>query len=219
MAILNRHRRGQRGHTVWIQCRYDGALSGVLHSAGLGGVVTLTVDGDSRLRSHQQLDLNARKGRFGVVYMRGIASQAGCGFDETSPGEDTLAIDYTLSFPEAGVRVQVKTTKRYAVDGQEPELTYSVEDSWVQKWSRVQVPLYFVIVVVPASSEAWVAHEDAGTSLPGTAAYWVRLSPRQFESSKTIRVPRSQRVTAATMELWHADVLELFRPLSTGVSS
>lgn len=164
------------------------------------------------LLPHQQLDLNARKGRYGVVYMRAIAGQVGCGFAETSPGEDFLAIDHTLDFPEASVRVQVKTTKKYALAGDDEFLAWSAKDSWIQKWSRAKVPLYFVVVVVPDDSGSWLAHDEAGTLLVGTAAYWARMTPDQFSESKTIKVPRSQRVTADTLVGWHDDVLSLFTP-------
>lgn len=162
----------------------------------------------------QQLDLNARKGRFGVVYMRAIASQAGCGFNETSPGEDTLAIDHTLDFPEGAVRVQVKTTASMSIDDDDEYLSFSAEDKWIEKWARVQVPLYFVIVVVPSVSDSWLNHDTAGTQMVRTAAYWVRLTPGQFESTKTIKVPRSQRVTVETIPTWHADLCALFTPIA-----
>lgn len=162
------------------------------------------------LLPHQQLDLTARKGRFGVVYMRAIAGQAGCGFSETSPGEDTLAIDHTLDFPEGAVRVQVKTTAAAAIDDTAEHLSFSAQDAWIDKWARVRVPLYFVIVVVPKVSDAWLSHDEAGTQLAGTAAFWVRLNASQFESSKTIKVPRSQRVTLATIPAWHQDLCALF---------
>ncbi|MEX8057406.1 DUF4365 domain-containing protein [Microbacterium sp. 16-032] len=160
----------------------------------------------------QQLDLNARKGRFGVVYMRAIAGQAGCGFNETSPGEDTLAVDHVLDFPEGSVRVQVKTTATMAIDDDDEYLSFSAEDKWITKWARVQVPLYFVIVVVPSVSDSWLAHDVNGTQMVKTAAYWVRLAPEQFDTTKTIKVPRAQRVTLETIPTWHTDLVNLYTP-------
>lgn len=165
-----------------------------------------------QLQPHQQLDLNSRKGRYGIVYLRAIAGQAGCGFNETSPGEDTLAIDYTLDFPEGGVRVQVKTSAQYMIDGDDEFLSFSAEDKWIAKWARIQVPLYFVIVVVPNDSGSWLNHDVTGTQMVRTAAYWVRLAPGQFDNSKTIKVPRAQRVTIDTLPQWHQDLCELFTP-------
>ncbi|AQX79636.1 hypothetical protein BWO91_06220 [Plantibacter flavus] len=160
----------------------------------------------------QQLDLNARKGRFGIVYMRAIAGQAGCGFNETPSGEDTLAIDYSLEFPEGPVRVQVKTTAAQAIDGDGEFLTFSAEDKWIEKWSRCMVPVYFVIVVVPSVSDSWLTHDLAGTQMVRTAAYWARLMPDSFEGTKTIKVPRIQRVTLETIPTWHADLLAMYDP-------
>lgn len=160
----------------------------------------------------QQLDLNARKGRFGIVYMRAIAGQAGCGFTETSPGEDTLAIDHFVEFPEGSVRVQVKTTATAAIDDSDEYLSFSAEDKWIAKWARAQVPLYFVIVVVPSVSDSWLAHDSTGTQMVGTAAYWVRLTAGQFDTTKTIKVPRAQRVTLDTIPTWHDDLMKLYMP-------
>ncbi|MBO3663877.1 DUF4365 domain-containing protein [Microbacterium stercoris] len=164
------------------------------------------------LLPHQQLDLNARKGRYGVVYMRAVAGQAGCGFTETSPGEDTLAIDYTLEFPEGAVRVQVKTSAQYQIDGDDDFLSFGVKDEWIAKWARTKLPIYFVIVVVPNDSGSWLNHDITGTQMVRTAAYWVRLQPGQFATTKTIKIPRSQRVTSETLPQWHLDFCALFTP-------
>lgn len=171
-----------------------------------------TAPAKEELLPHQHLHLNARKGRYGVAYLRAIAGQAGCGFGETPPGEDTLAFDYTLDFPEAGARVQVKTSAQYQIDGDDDYLTFSAKDKWIKKWSRIKVPLYFVIVVVPDDSGSWLTHDTNGTLMVRTAAYWVRLTPATFDKTKTIKVPRSQRVTVGTIPLWHQDLCDLFTP-------
>jgi len=158
----------------------------------------------------QQLDLNARKGRFGVVYMRAIAGQAGCGLNESGPGEDTLAVDLTLEFPEGAVRVQVKTTASMTIDDDDEYLSFSATDKWIAKWDRNQNPVYFVIVVVPGVSDSWLAHDANGTQMVRTAAYWVRLTPGTFAETKTIKVPRAQRVTLETIPMWHTDLVGLY---------
>ena len=164
------------------------------------------------LSPHQTLTLNARKGRYGVAYLRAVAGQAGCNFYETSPGEDVLAVDCLLEYPESNVRVQVKTTKRYTIDGSNAEITYSAEDKWIQKWAASMLPVYFVVVVVPDDSATWLNHDNGGTHMVRTAAYWVRIDPAEFESSKTIRIPRAQRLDASTIAVWHDDLRKLYTP-------
>lgn len=168
------------------------------------------------LAPHQTLVLNTRKGRFGVAYVRTIAGQAGCSFRETSPDEDVMAVDCTVDFPEGDARVQVKATKKYKISGSDEFITYYAEESWMEKWARTAVPLYFIVVVVPDTSPEWLEHADHGTLLVRTAAYWVRLQPDQFKSSNKILVPRAQRLTEATFVEWHSDLCALYGFETTG---
>lgn len=148
-----------------------------------------------------------RQARYGVVYMRALAGQVGCLFNETAPGEDVLAIDCQVEFRESIVRVQVKTTYQYAIDGDEDHFSYTASDHWIDSWADSHVPVYFVVVVLPDDSGAWLDHHDAGTQMHRTAAYWVRIDAAALRESPTIRVPRSQRVTADTLSTWHDDLV------------
>lgn len=151
-----------------------------------------------------------RQARYGVVYMRALAGQVGCLFNETAPGEDVLAIDCNIEFPENIVRVQVKTTYQYAIDGDDDHLTYTATPHWIEKWEQSHVPVYFVVVVVPNDSAQWLDHHDGGTHMFRTAAYWVRIDAAVLRESPTIRVPRSQRVKADTLAIWHNDLVSGF---------
>ncbi|MGX5680262.1 DUF4365 domain-containing protein [Schumannella luteola] len=148
-----------------------------------------------------------RQARYGVVYMRALAGQVGCLFNETPPGEDVLAVDCSIEFRENIVRVQVKTTYRYAIDGDEDHLTYTATPHWIEAWGDSHVPVYFVVVVLPDDSGVWLDHHDGGTDMHRTAAYWVRIDPAALRESPTIRVPRSQRVMADTLTIWHDDLV------------
>ena len=167
----------------------------------------------TRLEPHQTLDLTQRKGRYGIVYMRAIAGQAGCLFTEPDSGEDALAVDHSIGFPEGPVYVQVKTTKRHAVNGTNPEFTYTAHDDWIRKWTGALLPIYFVVVLVPEDSAQWLEHDGDGTRMVRTAAYWCLIDPGQFAHSKTVHVPRSQRVTADTLVGWRSDLVGLFTPI------
>lgn len=152
------------------------------------------------------LGVDQRQARFGVVYMRALASQVGCLFNETGPGEDVLAVDCNVEYPENIVRVQVKTTRSHSID-EAQHFSYTASDYWIERWSESHVPVYFVVVVMPGDSRQWLDHHDAGTTMVGTAAYWVRIDPIALLDSPTIRVPRDQRVTASTLVAWHDDLL------------
>lgn len=159
------------------------------------------------------LDLNSRKGRYGVVYMRAIAAAAGCGFVETPPGEDVLAVDCSIVFPENAVRVQIKTTHTHAIDGTNQRLTYTATQHWVDSWAQAQVPVYFVVVVVPDDSGLWLNHHVGGTDLVQTAAYWSRVVPSDFgPTSMAVSGYRSQRVDSTTMSLWQQQLIDDYGP-------
>jgi hypothetical protein len=162
------------------------------------------------------LTLDGRKGVFGVVYMRAIAAAAGCGFSETSPGEDVLAVDCSIVFPQNVVRVQVKTTHTHAIDGTNPRLSYTASQHWVDSWSAAQVPVYFVVVVAPDDSDLWLNHHAAGTDLFRTAAYWSRIAPGEFSpGSMGVSALRSQRIDATTLGIWQQQLISDYGPRGT----
>jgi hypothetical protein len=61
--------------------------------------MAIMVDGVGHARDGiATLDTNRAKSRFGVAYVRAVCSQAGVGFQETSPDEDVLAVDGNVEF-------------------------------------------------------------------------------------------------------------------------
>lgn len=149
------------------------------------------------------LDANRAKSRFGVAYVRAVCSQAGVGFQETSPDEDVLAVDGNVEFEIASARVQVKCTGRFRLNGGSTA-TWPIDEAWRQHWKRSGVPVYFVLVIVdPDDQLEWLHHQDAAT-LHRAAAFWVRVDTLPDE--KNIAVPKAQRLTADTLRLWAEDV-------------
>jgi hypothetical protein len=148
--------------------------------------------------------------------MRAVAAAAGCGFSETDPGEDVLAVDCSIVFPENAVRVQIKTTHSHAIDGTNPHLSYTATQHWVDSWALAQVPVYFVVVVVPDDSGLWLDHNIDGTNLVRTAAYWSRIVPGQFKpGGMGVSALRSQRVDSATMSIWQQQLVDDYGPRGT----
>lgn len=148
------------------------------------------------------LTLNGRRARYGVSYLRSVCAQAGVGFSETSPDEDVLAIDCEVAFAEGSVRVQVKCTSGLTLAGKTK--SWRLKSAWLQKWHQSLVPVYFVLVVVPKNESAWLTHPADGT-LHKSAAFWERVPSSVAATS--ISIPKSQRLTVDTLEVWHADFL------------
>lgn len=164
----------------------------------------MTLSGLSMPSSSMSLD--TCKARYGIAYVRAICSQAGVPFNENEQDEDVLAIDCEVKFPQASVRVQVKCTSRWRITGK--SISWPVEDKWVRKWEANEVPVYFVVVIVPARLDQWLRHDPSGT-FHRTAAYWVRL--QRGTITTRVKVPKEQRLTAATIADWHRDLLSVFR--------
>jgi Domain of unknown function (DUF4365) len=160
-------------------------------------------------RPYATLDTNGRKARYGISYVRSICCQAGVTMTETEPDSDVLAVDCSVMFREADVRVQVKCTSQWTIDGK--SLTYPVEEGWIRKWDECKVPVYFAAVIVPSDPDTWLRHDKDGT-FHSTAAFWVRLVPGTVSTS--IAVPKDQRLTLDTIKIWHSDLLALFTPRS-----
>jgi hypothetical protein len=159
------------------------------------------------------LSANGSKARFGVAYLRAICSQAGVGFTETSIDEDVLAVDGEVNFELASARVQVKCTGGFKIQSG-PTATWPTEESWWNKWRRSAVPVYFVLVVMdPDEQTTWLDHRTDGT-LHRAAGFWVRVD--RLPTTKSIAVPKEQRLTAETIRRWGADVDACFNDPSHG---
>lgn len=173
------------------------------NAAGITGV------SPSAILSHalRTLEPNGQKARYGVSYVRAVCAQAGIGMDETSPDEDVLATDCTIKFAEGDVRVQVKCTSALKVTGR--SASWRLDDGWVRKWEDCLLPVYFVLVMVPDDSTTWLNHRR-GDTVHRAAAFWCRIKTNELGSR--INIPKSQRLTAGTLERWHADLIDVFTP-------
>ena len=150
---------------------------------------------------------STRKARYGVAYLRSICAQAGVGMKETPADEDVLAVDCSVEFAEAAVRVQVKCTSQFTIGGR--SASWQLEDSWIRAWSNSRVPVYFVLVIVGDTIPDWLDHQHDGTH-HRAAAFWRRLPPPPGASR--VQVPKAQRLTADTLLQWHQDLVAVFTP-------
>jgi hypothetical protein len=169
-------------------------------TAQCGGVIVSQVVGT--------LTANGQKARYGVAYLRHICAQAGVPMTETSPDEDVMAVDCSLDFLEASVRVQVKCSSAFSMRGR--SASWLLEESWVRKWRQFRTPLYFVLVKVTNDASQWLQHLDDGT-MHRTMAYWKKVEQADLNASG-ITLLRGNRLAAATLGQWHSDLLRSYRP-------
>jgi len=164
-------------------------------------MVNMTDDGN--VPDLAPLTSNGAKARYGVAHLRAICSQAGVAFVEISVDEDVMAFDGLVSFADVDVRVQVKCTGGFRINGGRTA-SWWAEEHWWQKW-RTKNPLYFVLVVMdPDVQPEWLDHRPDGT-LHRAAAFWTRVD--RAAASASVVVPKDQRLTAATLRLWYAETL------------
>jgi hypothetical protein len=157
-----------------------------------------------------QLDIDGRKGRYGVAYLDTLVTAAGYDLNEPRPGADMLAYDASVIFPEGAVRVQIKTTHKYAMDGSNERLTYTATPHWVESWATAMSPVYFLVVVVPHDVDGgpWLNYHSSGTDMLKTAAYWSRIDARDFSAENmSVAALRSQRLDLSTLSTWRDDLI------------
>ncbi|MCC5479060.1 DUF4365 domain-containing protein [Streptomyces barringtoniae] len=152
------------------------------------------------------LSPNGAKGRFGVAYVRSIVSQAGVGFTETSPDEDVLAVDGSVDFAIAPARIQIKCSSRFSIAG--TTATWHSEFHWRERWSACALPVYFILVILDFDDRVdWIDHQLSGTHQKA-AAFWVRVN--RLGSDQKIHIPKSQRLTVDSLQVWAREVEECF---------
>ncbi|MDU8995272.1 DUF4365 domain-containing protein [Streptomyces mirabilis] len=153
----------------------------------------------------------ASKARFGVSYVRAIFSQAGFPFKETSPDEDAMAIDGDVDFLAASARIQIKCSSQFRISGRGPATaTWPAEVHWRDRWNKCKVPVYFILVILEHDDRyQWIDHHTAGTDQQA-AAFWVRVD--SIGPKENVVVPKSQRLTIATLSQWAEEVEECFSP-------
>lgn len=126
---------------------------------------------------------------------------------ENSPDEDVSAVDCGVEFAELSVRVQVKCTSGLTIGGKTKSVP--IEETWLEKWRESLVPVYLIVVIVPKDVSDWLNHMDDGT-MHRTAAFWGRVD--REVTLPSVKIPKSQRLTADTLSLWHKDLLAEFKP-------
>ncbi|MCS0644978.1 DUF4365 domain-containing protein [Curtobacterium flaccumfaciens] len=152
------------------------------------------------------LSATTRQGRYGVVYLRAIAAQAGCGFKENDPDEDAIAVDCDIQMRAAPIRVQVKTTYIEDMFGTD-DIVHYAKPHWIDSWRDSALPVYYLVVVVRQQSSDWIEYPATGTLLADTRAYWTRVDNHDFSSSTRIEIPRSNELGSTTMTQWNDDLL------------
>lgn len=153
---------------------------------------------------------SARQARYGVAYVQNVAAQFGVGFKETSPDEDFLAVDGTLGFRPAEVRVQIKcTTQPFSVTT--GELRWPVKAAWVEKWRDNIHPAYLIVVRVGQDPALWAEFDQDDVTLHRSAAYWTRIDNIPGQQVSSVAVPRANRFTPETVRDWNNELYGGYR--------
>ncbi len=157
------------------------------------------------MATHSTLDLPAAVGRFAVSYVRKVCAQAHIGFDETSSGEDVLAVDGTIQYPVLGVRVQIKGSTGPSLTPQTGSLSMPIEPKWREKWRRNGPPVFMIYVLMEHEISSWLAQQPTNT-LAGAYALWSRIDNIDLDAESVV-FDRTQRFSAETVGEWYESVV------------
>ena len=144
------------------------------------------------------------------MYFRTLLAQAAVIHNEVSGGEDHLAVDVSLTFPVGPVTAQVKSGRR--APNSDGSITVNVAESWKSKWANTKTPVYLVYVRIEKEPPTeWVEHPDQHTMLHAYAL-WARVND---VTGASVRIPASNRLTAATFNTWVDDFNSLWGKAAT----
>lgn len=151
-----------------------------------------------------------RTGRWGVMYFRTLLAQAAIVHSEVSGGEDHLAVDLSLTFPVGPVTAQVKSGR--STPNSDGSITVDVTESWKSKWANTKTPVYLVYVRIEKDPPIeWVEHPERHTMLHAYAL-WERVND---VTGASVRIPATNRLTAATFNTWVDDFNSLWGKAAT----
>lgn len=151
------------------------------------------------------LGIDSAKSRYSLSYLYAVCAQAGCTAIETPQDSDVHAIDGTIQFEEADVRVQLKCSSTMQMTAEFERI--DLKENWIAKWKKAEIPVYVVLVVVPPEKTDWVSYRSDDT-LHRTRAYWAEFDRSSVE--KSIRIPRSQQFGVGTIHEWHSQMIDRF---------
>lgn len=144
---------------------------------------------------------NGRRGRYGVAFLRSLAAHAGVGCMENSPDEDVDAVDVSLQFARASLRVQVKCTGTFKVGP--GQATLQLEPGWVEKWSASFEPVYVVLVKVPSVVSDWIEGQPTST-VHKTVAFGKLFDP--VAHSTSVQFTKADLLTTEMLYDWRDEL-------------
>jgi hypothetical protein len=156
---------------------------------------------------------NWQKAHYSAGVFQAIVAQAGYSVSPTQADVDLLAIDMSIEYPEAPVRVQLKCTSSKTFDRAD-SLRFPIKDTWRAKWDQNLYTPYMVLFAVQPGGADWMTHgsydqprgplsehiSDLGP------AFWAPLRP--LPDLASVVFSRGKRFTAETVCAWREDLLK-----------
>ena len=153
--------------------------------------------------NENELPLNERKGCLGVVYLRAVAAVAGYGV--SVPESDYDSVDLIISSKQGKrqrLEFQVKCTAQEVENG--PDFGFRLP---IKNYDDLRIdtiaPRYLMVLSVPENPDDWLRQNERRMHLR-RCGYWLSLKGAEHASNTsdvTVRVPRSNVVTPAALQL------------------
>ncbi|WP_124289023.1 DUF4365 domain-containing protein [Streptomyces sp. ADI91-18] len=174
------------------------------------------------------LNRDVRQGRYGEIFVHAITTAAGLTAQKFF--EDDYMVDLQIGHPgprgslsNPKIEVQVKSTRKVRVTPD--EVKYGLKSKYynhlAQSAENFSLPIFLVVVVVPAEADDWMNVSEEQLTLH-RAAYWTCLHGQPLrrelhdDTEVTVSVPRENLLTGDGL-LKMFDVADELRRQGRGV--
>lgn len=152
------------------------------------------------------MDINQRKELFSKAFMKAIAAQIGLRTAEPDVDDDSIDIiirgrGFRGAIRNPQLDIQLKCTANAKHNDDSLSFALPLKNYNDLRGENIVCPRYLFVFVVPEKCEDWLLH-DLDFCKIQHCGYWFSLlnMPNVSNStSVTVKIPKSQRLTAATM--------------------
>lgn len=163
------------------------------------------------------MEINLQKEEFSYVYVRAVATVAGCVCQRTTPPLDGLGIDLILTGLKSPPRenfpilyVQVKCTSREVINDDLVRFPLSVKNYNELRRINRYPPIILIVVVVPEKLEEWLQQTEASLCIQ-RCSYWLSLAGADVTTNQdniTVSIPRKNLFTPKALEVIMQKILQ-----------
>lgn len=153
------------------------------------------------------MDPNRQKEEFNYAYLSALAAHAGINRGDLRVDNDSVDVLFQSvgyrgrRFRNPQIQIQLKCTSQNLIRDGVIKFPLPRKNYDDLRGDDVITPRYLAVLLVPADTAQWIAHNDGHIALYNNC-YWVSLrncGPTDNKHSVTVDVPLEQRMTGDTL--------------------